>query len=333
MNKHDSNTLYDLAVVVINFRTPELTINCLNSLEPEIRGLNACIVLVDNKSADGSIEQIEAAIDSQRFGNQLFVYRSAQNGGFSSGNNIGINYVEAKYYLLTNSDTLIRKDALLTLLRTAQQDTKIGLLAPRLEWVDGIPQESCFRYHSPLSEFIGSAKTGILTKLLGNYVVPQPVSDAPKTYDWLSFASVLVNAAVFKDIGLMDEGYFMYFEDVAFCYRAKQAGWQIQYEPNAHVVHLRGGSSPLKSQAKLRKRLPRYFYESRSRYFFQVYGKKGLFLANILWSLGWLLSSFRSLISKSYAKDISEQQWLDIWINFSNPEQPYVHPDDYVKKA
>lgn len=324
---------YDLAIVIINFQTPELTINCLKSLRTEVQHLNACVVLVDNNSGDGSIEKIEQDIETLGFGEQLAVYRSPINGGFSAGNNLGIKAVQADYYLLTNSDTLIRKDALNILLATAKNNHKIGLLAPRLEWPDGAPQESCFKYHTPLSELIGSAKTGFITKLFKNKVVPQPVSDTSKNYDWVSFASVLVNAKVFENIELMDEGYFMYFEDVEFCHRAKQSGWEIMYEPSAHVVHLRGGSSPLKAQAKLRKRLPRYFYESRTRYFFQIYGRTGLLLANLLWTLGWIISSLRMKVSASYTSDTSEKQWRDIWINVLNPEKPYTHPDDYGNKA
>ncbi len=325
--------VYDLAVVVINFRTPELTINCLNSLSSDIQSLNACVVLVDNNSADGSIDKIEQAIENLAIRDKIFINRSPVNGGFSAGNNIGIKDVEAHYYLLTNSDTLIREGALHTLLDTAKKNPKIGLLAPRLEWPDGSPQESCFIYHSPWSELIHSAKTGIITKCLKKYNVPQPVSEVVRNYDWVSFASVLVRAEVFKDTGLMDEGYFMYYEDVAFCYRAKQAGWLIHYQPAAHVVHLRGGSSPLKAQVKLRKRLPRYYYESRTRFFYQVYGKKGLLLANLMWRAGWLISYARSLLSSNFVQDIPEQQGQDIWINYANPETSYVHPENYGNKA
>lgn len=333
MKGNISNTHYELAIVIINFRTPELTVNCLKSISTEIQDLNSCVVLVDNNSADGSIDKIEQEIEGLAIRDKILVYHSPVNGGFSAGNNLGITAIAADYYLLTNSDTLIRKDALHTLLNTAKKNNKVGLLAPRLEWPDGIPQESCFKYHSPLSELIGSAKTGLITKLFKDKVVAQPASNVPDTYDWVSFASVLVNADVFKTIGLMDEYYFMYFEDVEFCHRAKQSGWEIMYEPSAHVVHLRGGSSPLKAQAKLRKRLPRYFYESRTRYFYQIYGRVGLLLANLLWTLGWIISSLRSIVSMSYTSDTSEKQWRDIWINFLNHEKPYIHPDDYGNKA
>lgn len=333
INKATGTVHYDIAAVVINFRTPEMTIDCIKSLNAELKGLAACIVLVDNNSGDGSIDAIERYIAETAIGDNLLIYRSPHNGGFSSGNNIGIRAVEADYYFLTNSDTIIREGALSRLLNTAKSNHAIGLLAPRLEWPDGTAQESCFKYHNPISELINSAKTSVITKLFHRYGVPQPVSDNAKQYDWVSFASVLVNGLVFKNIGLMDEGYFMYYEDVAFCRRAKQAGWLIQYEPRAHVVHLRGGSSPVKTNVKLRKRLPRYFYESRTRFFSQAYGFKGLLTANILWTLGWLIASFRKIVSRSYSLDTCEKQWQDIWINFFDPNKPYIHPDHYGKKT
>jgi N-acetylglucosaminyl-diphospho-decaprenol L-rhamnosyltransferase len=291
------------------------------------------VVIVDNASKDASVVAIDKWISENNLADRIKLISSPVNSGFSGGNNIGIKSVKASHYLLLNSDTVVRKDAIRILLDTLSQEKTVGLVSPRLEWPDGVSQESCFKYHTPISEFIGSAKTGLITKLFTNFVVAQSVSDSPCNYSWTSFASVMIKAEVFSDIGLMDEGYFMYFEDVEFCHRAKKAGWEIMYEPSAHVVHLRGGSSPLKAQAKLRKRLPRYFYESRTRYFFQAYGRVGLLSANLLWTSGWAISSVRSMLSRSYRSDTSEKQWRDIWINFLDPLKPYIHPDNYGKKA
>lgn len=294
---------------------------------------NMVVVIVDNASKDASVTTISKWILKNSPIDRIKLIGSSVNSGFSGGNNIGIKSVKANHYLLLNSDTLVRKGAIKKLLDAFSQDKTAGLISPRLEWPDGISQESCFKYHTPISEFIGSAKTGLITKPFRDFVVAQPVSDMPRNYSWVSFACVMIRAEVFNDIGLMDEGYFMYFEDVEFCHRAKKSGWEISYEPSARVVHLRGGSSPLKAQAKLRKRLPRYFYESRTRYFFQTYGRTGLLLANFLWALGWVISSVRSALSRSYRSDTSEKQWRDIWINFLDPLKPYIHPDNYGNKA
>ena len=288
-------------------------------------------MVVDNASNDGSVGVIQQWLDERSVGELVTLISSSDNSGFSGGNNTGVAALDAEYYLLLNSDTLIRKGAVSTLLSAAKSEEKVGLVSPRLEWPDGLAQESCFRFHTPISQIIESANTGFITKVLQKYNVPYSVCNKIAFYDWTSFACVLIKAEVFNDIGLMDDGYFMYFEDVAFSHKAQQAGWKVMNVPDAHVVHLRGGSSPLKSQAKQRKRLPRYFYESRTRFFYQVYGHVGLLMANILWTLGYGVSLLRSLLSSSFKPNVSSYQWKDIWINFLSPLRAYVHPDDYKR--
>ncbi len=304
-------------------------IDCLVSLLPEIGGVDAKVVVVDNASLDNSFALIESWVKEYDVADKVDVIASTENSGFSGGNNIGIQHVKTEYYLLLNSDTLVRKGAISVLINATKQDKSIGLISPRLEWPDGSPQESCFRFLSPLSELIFSANSGPITKLLHKFNVPYPVSDKQRYYDWTSFACVLVKSEVFDDIGLMDDGYFMYFEDVAFAYLAQKAGWKVFNVPEAHVVHLRGGSSPVKSQAKKRKRLPRYYYESRTRYFYQAYGHSGLLFANILWTLGWCISKIRQLFSSEYYSIVVENQWKDIWVNFFKPLQGFIHPSTY----
>lgn len=319
-----------LAIIIVNYKTPKLTIGCLESLRNDLEDDRIRVVVVDNNSGDSSVEDIEAWLKVQKC-EGIRLISSESNNGFSSGNNIGMLSVEAEYYLLLNSDAYVRPGAIRKLMEAAAKEKRVGIVSPRLEWPDSHPQESCFRFHSPFSEMSKAAKTSLVTNLLQRYIVAQPVKEQPDYYDWTSFACVLIKKQVLDDVGLMDEKFFMYFEDVDFCYRAKKAGWLILNQPDSHVVHLRGGSSPVKERAKLRKRLPRYFYESRTLLFFKCYGRSGLFAANVLWSLGFLISKFRALLSSTYETNIAERQWQDIWINFLNPFKPYIHPENYDK--
>ena len=100
-----------------------------------------------------------------------------------------------------------------------------------------------------------------------------PISDQPQGTPWISFACVMVRRQVIDQIGLLDDGYFMYVEDTDYCRRARAAGWEIWYWPASRVVHLRGGSSPVKSLTAKRGRRPRYYYASRSRYLAKFYGR------------------------------------------------------------
>ena len=320
---------YHLAVILINYKTSELVIDCLETLLPEIRHINGKVIIVDNNSGDNSCELINNWIAEKAVSDKFMLLALAHNYGFSGGNNAGILAIEADYYLLVNSDTLVRKNAIKLLLDEAINDNSAGIISPRLEWRDGRPQKSCFRFHTPMSELIFSAHTGLITKFLYRWNMLQVVSENNDYYDWTSFACVMIKAEVFKDIGRMDDGYFMYFEDVAFCYHANKAGWKILNIPDSHIVHLRGGSSPVKSQVKLRKRLPRYFYESRTRFFYQVYGQFGLLMANICWTSGYFISLIRTNLSSSYKPSVSAYQWQDIWTNFLTPLKAYIHPDNY----
>lgn len=316
-----------LSVIIVNYRTPQLVIDCLASLLPELQGLDARVVVVDNHSLDNSPEVIREWLEANDTAHLVLLLESSLNAGFASGNNLGIKAINAQLYLLLNSDTLMRQGAISTLINTASINTSAGLVSPRLEWVDGVGQESCFRFHTPISELIGSAQTGVVDNLLNSYVVPMPVQTQVATPEWTSFACVLIKDEVFREIGLLDEGYFMYFEDVAFCHRAKNAGWSIVHNPDAHVVHLRGGSSPVKSQAIMKKRVPKYFYESRARFFFQAYGWLGLVAANVLWWVGRLISKSRQMLGRP-DKAVVDRQWLDIWSNWLNPSKKYTSPSN-----
>ncbi len=317
----------DLSIIIVNYRTPKLCIDCLSSLI-EINDLTLKIIIVDNASNDDSIEKIQQAIHDNQWATVRLI-GSPNNDGFSAGNNLGIQACQSDYVLLLNSDTIVRPGAIKILLKTLEDSTDMGMASPRLEWPDGSPQESCFRFHRPINELIRSACSGPITRLLKAYEVPLRVTDELSYPEWTSFACVLVRRELFEKIGLLDEEFFMYFEDVDFCHRARAAGWPIINNPQAHVVHLRGGSSPVKSQAAKKKRLPRYFYESRTRYYYKYFGRTGLLMANLFWHLGAIIGRARQLFSASYPPNICESQWRDIWTNFTRPNAPYIHPDDY----
>lgn len=315
-----------LSVVIVNFRTPKFVIECLETLLPELRDVDAKAVVVDNYSGDDSLTVIREWVSTHDALDKVITIQSDTNGGFASGNNIGIKALKADHYLLLNSDTLVRPGAIGELLSTAANNPQAGLFSPRLEWPDARGQESCFRFHSPVSEFLSSAQTGVFNTFLKQFVVPMPVQESVAAPDWTSFACVMIRSEVFERIGLLDEGYFMYFEDVEFCFRARKAGWTIVHNPNAHVVHLRGGSSSLKEDMRQKKRVPRYYYESRARYFYQSYGQIGLVASNLLWLQGRSISMARQLLGRQ-DKTTIERQWADIWVNCLSPLSPYIHPD------
>jgi len=148
-----------------------------------------------------------------------------------------------------------------------------------------------------------------------------PVSEEPFEPEWAGFPCALIRREVIEEIGPMDEGYFLYFDDVDYCRRARRAGWRVLYWPEARVAHLGGASNPLVATAAERKRKPIYYYESRARYFAKFYGRAGLWAANLLWMTGRMISLAREVIGnkKPYT---SEKEWWDNWTNWLDPFRP-----------
>lgn len=314
---------YYLSIIIVNYKTPKLVIDCLNSLASEIPSLPPTkVILVDNDSQDDSVSLIQDAIITHGWQDWVQLIESELNGGFSYGNNVGIKAISANNYLLLNSDTIVREGAIEILLDALEKYPQAGIISPRLEWLDGEPQISCFRNRSPLNELINSAKTGVITKILNRYDVPLPVSDQIIEVEWTSFACVLIRKEVIEQIGLMDEDYFMYFDDIDYCRRTREAGWDIIHYPSARVVHLRGGSGSVKKDIATRKRPPAYLYASRSRYFAKFYGIFGLWLANLLWLLGRSVSYTREMIERKPSQTCVLES-RDIWLNWYNPLKPY----------
>jgi len=307
---------FGLVVVVINYKTPQLVCDALNSLEGKINLKSDHVVVVDNDSQDESVKHISSFIQSKSWNNWVSIVQSTSNAGFSAGNNLGIRSVDAQYYLLLNSDAYVHENAVECLRVAADSHPRAGIIGPRLEWPDGSQQVSCFYNLSPVNSFLQSAKTGIFTKLFvffGSKEVAIPlVQHNISQPEWLSFACVLLRGEMVKEIGFMDEGYFMYREDNDYCRRAINAGWELEYVDESHVVHLNKGSS----NQTIIKRLPKYYFKSRTRYFLKYYGRHGLFLANIFWSLGRCVSLIREIIERK-PKSFHEKTWLDIWTGFT----------------
>jgi N-acetylglucosaminyl-diphospho-decaprenol L-rhamnosyltransferase len=315
-----------LNIVIVNYRTPQLVIDCLRSLEGEISPSQDVAVVVDNASGDESADRIRDAIAAHNWRGWVQLLQAPQNGGFSAGNNLGISAVPADAYLLLNSDTIVRPGAISAMLAALSDHPRAGVVSPRLEWPDGEPQVSCFRFLSPFSELINAAATAPVTRLLQRFNVPIQVTDVPIQPDWTSFACVLIRNAVMKQVGLLDEGYFMYFDDVDYCRRVRSAGWTVLHWPTSRVVHLRGGSGPVKSAIAARKRPRRYLYESRARYFRKFYGRGGCVWANLAWLAGRSVSLFRELAGNKQPHTC-ESAATDIWTNWTNPLKPPTLPE------
>ncbi|MEM9435398.1 MAG: glycosyltransferase family 2 protein [Pseudomonadota bacterium] len=316
--------MHDLVVSIINYRTRALTLDCLRSVLADIAGADVRVVVTDNASGDNSAEEIAAWCTAHPDAPVTLV-QSQTNSGFSGGHNQGMAALEARHYLLLNSDALLRPGFIATILAAARGNPRAGFIAPRIEHEDGTGQISCFRAHGPVSELIRGAASDPVTRLLKARDVPLSLDPAPGTIEWASFACILVSGAMVREIGPMDEGYFLYFEDAEYCLRGRRAGWSIIHEPRARAIHHRGGSGPVKTLAAAKRRMPAYFYASRSRFLYQAHGRIGLLAANLTWHLGRGLAQLRRLAGKGVPR-AAEAEARDLWINAFDPLGPRRAP-------
>jgi N-acetylglucosaminyl-diphospho-decaprenol L-rhamnosyltransferase len=317
----------ELGIIILNYRTAQLSKDCLDSLSREV-GPDSAAVVVDNDSGDGSADSIDRHIATQGYGRWASVLRSPVNGGFSAGNNLGIRRLDAQAYLLLNSDTLVRPGALAEFRRALRERPDAGLIGASFDDANGEPLQSCFTFPQPLSELLRVANTGLVTKALHRFDTPSRYSTEPLEPDWMPFAGIVIRRQVIDVVGCLDDGFFMYFEDVDYCIRVREAGWKLLYWPAARITHLVGASSNVTAEGAARKRAPRYYYEARTRFFAKHFGTRGLLLANAAWYLGRSVSLARQ-ITMGTPPLVRDRESQDIWINALHPfkSSSYFKPE------
>jgi GT2 family glycosyltransferase len=309
-----------LLVVIVNYTTADLTVACLESLAREIDSVagGARVVVTDNASGDASVEAIRSAIDGHGWGSWATLVPLEKNGGFAWGNNRGIEPFlrtagdgdKPQYVYLLNPDTVVLPGALKELIDFLDAHPQVGIAGGRAVQPDGAVLVSAFRFPSPASEFEASIRLGPVTRLLRARAVPVvPVPEEPVPVGWVAGASMMVRREVLEKIGLLDERYFMYYEEVDFCLRAARAGWPTWYVPASRIVHLVGQASGVTGEGRKLKRRPRYWFESRHRYFRQNFGAVPALAADMMFVAGLAVYGLMRLLR---CKPPVDPPWL-LW--------------------
>jgi len=299
-----SDQVINLVVIIVNYQTPDLTINCLQSLISEINAQpDVKVVVADNNSGDESLAKIQTAINIHGWKNWATLMPLKQNGGYAFGNNAVIKHFlniswPPTYFWLLNSDTIVRPGALKALLDFMNENLSVGIAGSRLEDPDSTPQRSAFRFHTIYSELDSALRLGIISKLLERWIVAPPVPANISPTDWIPGASMIIRSQVLAEIGLMDEEYFMYYEDSDFCLKAKKHGWSCWYVPTSKVVHLVGQSSQINNQQTEPKRRPQYWFNSRQHYFVKNHGWWYAILVDLVWIISFSIWKIRSFIQR-----------------------------------
>jgi GT2 family glycosyltransferase len=230
------------------------------------------IIVVDNASTDGSADFITKNFPEVK----LIV--SKKNLGFAAGNNLGIKAATGDIVMLLNSDTQIIGDCLDICLKYLKKRDRIGVLSPKVVLSDKRLDPACHRgfptVWNSFCYFVGLEKLFPHQKIFAGYHQLYKDFDKPHWVDAVSGAAMFIRRQVIDEIGLLDEQFFMYAEDLDFCFRAKKAGWQIYFLPKAQVVHFKGSSGTRHKDQNLQSQTKRYFYDTMKQYFDKHYGKK-----------------------------------------------------------
>jgi len=298
-----------LLISILNYRTPKLAIDCLESLVSEVQALPGTRVIVgDNDSGDGSVELINAAIETNGWGDWASVLPLDHNGGCAFGNNAAIRQgLESDnppdYFLLLNPDTLVKPGALQILIKFMNEHPQVGLAGSGQELPDGTPLLCAFRFHTILSELDRGWRLGILSKVLHKWIVAPPLPETATQTDWVGGASIMIRREVFEQVGLLDEGYFLYYEEVDLCLRARRAGWTCWYVPESVIIHIVGQSTGVTTPTDTPKRLPQYMFDSRRRYFLKNHGWLYTALADMAWLSGYAVWRVRRVLQGKPDRD------------------------------
>jgi N-acetylglucosaminyl-diphospho-decaprenol L-rhamnosyltransferase len=260
----------DLSIIIVNWNTRDLLADCLDSIAQTAGDLNVEVIVVDNASSDGS-----PAMLRQQFP-QVHLIENRENVGFARANNQVIEQCRARYALLLNSDALLSANAAQTMLDLAEARPQAGIVGARLLNQDGSFQASHTPFPNLWQEFL--ILSGVGRMLYGPWYPSRGPEDnrGPQRVDYVEGACMLIRREAFEDVGRLDEGYFMYAEEVDLCYAMREKGWQVWYQPTAKVIHIGSGSS--------RNRRPQReadLYRSRVRFFRKYYGKKAAWLLKL----------------------------------------------------
>lgn len=291
-------------IVIVNYRTGDLVIECLKSLEPEVTSHpSAQVVVVDNCSGDGSAQRISQHIEQAQWGSWAKLIRSGTNGGFSYGNNLAIRPAlhsahPPDCYWLVNPDTAVRAGSLRSLTDFLRDLPGVGIVGSSLEDESGELWPWAFRFPSLLSELDGALRLGFVSQWLSRWSLARRMGPLPERVDWLPGASMMIRREVFQSIGLMDESYFLYYEETDFCFQARQSGWDCWYVPHSRVMHIAGQSTGVTVKTDRPQRLPGYWFESRRRYFIKNHGRLYAALTDVVWMLAFSSWRLRRLIQR-----------------------------------
>lgn len=270
----------ELSTSVVSYRTPALLQQCLEAVASERFSVDLEVTVVDNASGDRSADMVARQFP------WVSIIRNHHNAGFAAAHNQALRHARGRYWLVLNSDAAPRPGALRRLIDFLDANPRVAVAGPKLRYPDGSIQPSRRRFPTVATLFVESTQiqrfwpgNGVLRR----YYMADGSDDEPQAVDWLVGACLCVRAAAASEVGVFDERFFMYSEELDWCRRFRAAGWGVAYVPSAEVVHLEGASSRLDLVAR-----DRQFQSSKLRYADKWHGR-------------WVARALRAYLVGEYA--------------------------------
>lgn len=286
-----------LSIVTLNYKTPDLTIACVDSayrqLNKEFANGEIEHIIVDNFSNDESVEKIEKTLKQRAYKNVHFI-KNSENSGFGKGCNLGSEHAKGDFVLFLNSDTRVENREFLSMVDFLSTHIDVAIIGGKMKNADGSPQLSAAKFYTLLYAILmlfGLERIGFMKH------APSSISKV----DWVSGGCMMVNKQIFEKIGGFDTHIFMYMEDMELCFRARQKGYATYFYPFTEVIHASQGSSN-------RTFAIAHIYEGIVYFYRKYMPQWEVFL--IQWLLrikAWILIIFGKLSGNAYLSSTYEQ--------------------------
>jgi len=278
--------MYKLSVIIVNYNSKYYLNNCIRSIIDHTHKLHYEIIVVDNASSDGSVYDIQNNYPG------IKIIENKANLGFGKASNIGMKNATGENIVLVNNDVVLINDALSKMADFMGSNIMIGALTCKIYEKDGKAiQTNCRAFPAPLDTIFG--RSSLMTKLFPNNsrskknLLYDWDYDSVREIDWASGAILMVKKEVIKKIGMLDEKYFMFWEDTDWCKRMKDAGWRIFFLPDAKVIHYAGSGGGARS-IWLKLYIMYQMHRSAYYYFRKHYYKNALHPMAILLFFGMI---------------------------------------------
>lgn len=284
----------DVSVLIVNWNTREVTCECLESVYDQTQGIAFEVILIDNASSDGSADAIRCRYP------EVKLIENKENLGFAAANNQGIKSAQGRYVLLLNPDTVIQEGAIDKTVAFMDKQSEAGVVGIRNYNADGSLARNCFQF--------ASVQNLMITTLGLHSLFPKNRYFGRERLSWWDYQTIrevdvvagcymLVRREAIDQVGIMDEAYFMYGEEMDWCWRFKRAGWKTLYYPEARIIHYGGMSAaqnPLGMHVEQRKSFLR-FIEKRQGRIAKKTARLLMYFSGVIrlgyWGIRWLVSS------------------------------------------